>query len=208
MTDCFELIAYYWSYRRRISNYRKLQPDTPLVPQHYFFKHRKYFADFNFRALILTAKFRENWTTRKFPILRYLILRGYYRKCKRYNLQHLMTSRLISSVLTWIKRSMLDATLYRKKLKQGHRKTDPEKLERRGNKPSPNSQSDDHISMLSRVNKKTWQVPRTCQKIISEDDWLQIKTPIEWRNWATYTCTIHNTTFTVINPNYLDTKKK
>ena len=34
----------------------------------------------------------------------------------RYNLQHIMTSLLISSVLTWIKRSMLDAALYRKKL--------------------------------------------------------------------------------------------
>ena len=32
--NCFEIIAYYWSYRRRISNYRKLQPHTPLVPQH------------------------------------------------------------------------------------------------------------------------------------------------------------------------------
>ena len=29
--------------------------------------------DFNFRGLILTAKFRENWTARKFPVLRYLI---------------------------------------------------------------------------------------------------------------------------------------
>ena len=33
---------------------------------------------------------------------------------KRYNLQHIMTSLLISSVLTWIKRSMLDDALYRK----------------------------------------------------------------------------------------------
>ena len=31
----------------------------------------KYFADFNFRGLQLTAKYRENWTTQKFPILRY-----------------------------------------------------------------------------------------------------------------------------------------
>ena len=74
---------------------------------------------------------------------------------KRYNLQHIMTSFLISSVLTWIKRLMLDAALYRKKLKQVHRKTDPEKLERCGNKPNAISQSDDHISMLSCVNKKT-----------------------------------------------------
>ena len=66
-----------------------------------------------------------------------------------------MTSLLISSVLIWIKRLMLDAALYRKKLKQAHRKTDPEKLERRGNKPSAISQSDDNISMLSHVNKKT-----------------------------------------------------
>ena len=43
---------------------------------------------------------------------------------------------------------MLDAALYRKKLKQVHRKTDPEKLGRRGNKPNTISQSDDHISML------------------------------------------------------------
>ena len=81
---------------------------------------------------------------------------------KRYNLQYIMTSLLISSVLTWIKRLMLDATLYRKKLKQVHRKTDPEKLERHSNKPSAISQSDDHISMLSRVNKKI--------KIISDDN--------------------------------------
>ena len=32
----------------------------------------KYFADFNFRGSRLTAKYRENWTTRKFPILRYV----------------------------------------------------------------------------------------------------------------------------------------
>ena len=31
----------------------------------------KYFVDFNFRGLMQTAKFRENWTTRKFPVLRY-----------------------------------------------------------------------------------------------------------------------------------------
>ena len=48
---------------------------------------------------------------------------------KRSNLQHIVTSLLISSVLTWIKRSMLAAALYRKKLKQVHRKTNPEKLE-------------------------------------------------------------------------------
>ena len=72
---------------------------------------------------------------------------------KRCNLQHIMTSLLISSVLTWIKRSMLYAALYRKKLKQVHRKTDAEELERRGNKPSAISQSDDHISMLSREHK-------------------------------------------------------
>ena len=69
--------------------------------------------------------------------------------CLRDIIFNFMTSFLISSVLTWIKRSMLDATLYRKKLKQVHRKTDPEKLEKRGNKPSASSQSDDHISMLS-----------------------------------------------------------
>ena len=78
---------------------------------------------------------------------------------KRYNLQHIMTSLLISSDLTWIKRLMLDATLYCKKLKQVHRKTDPVKLERHGNKPSTISQSDDHISMLSHVNKKTDRYP-------------------------------------------------
>ena len=83
---------------------------------------------------------------------------------KRYNLQQIMTSLLISSVLTWIKRSMLDAALYRKKLKQVHRKTDPEKLERRGNKPSAISQSDDHISMLSHVNKKTDRYPERVKK--------------------------------------------
>ena len=32
-----------------------------------FKKNRKYFADFNFHGLILTTKFRENWTMRKFP---------------------------------------------------------------------------------------------------------------------------------------------
>ena len=31
----------------------------------------KYFANFNFRGSRLTAKYRENWTTLKFPILRY-----------------------------------------------------------------------------------------------------------------------------------------
>ena len=30
----------------------------------------KYFVDFNFRGSGLTGKYRENWTTRKFPILR------------------------------------------------------------------------------------------------------------------------------------------
>ena len=49
---------------------------------------------------------------------------------------------------------MLDASLYRKKLKEIHRKADPEKLERRSNKPSAISQSDDQISMLSRVKKR------------------------------------------------------
>ena len=81
-----------------------------------------------------------------------------------YNLQHIMTSLLISSVLTWIKSLMLDATLYRKKLKQVHRKTDTEKLERRVNKPSAISQSDDHISMLSHVNKKTDRYPERVKK--------------------------------------------
>ena len=33
----------------------------------------KYFADFNFHGSQLTAKYRENWTTRKFPILRYVL---------------------------------------------------------------------------------------------------------------------------------------
>ena len=83
---------------------------------------------------------------------------------KRYNLQHIMTSLLISSVLIWIKRSMMDAALYRKKLKQVHRKTDSEKLERHGNKPSAISQSDDNISMLSRVNKKTDRYPECVKK--------------------------------------------
>ena len=34
VTDCLEIIAYYWSYRRPTSHYRKLQPYTPVVPQH------------------------------------------------------------------------------------------------------------------------------------------------------------------------------
>ena len=59
---------------------------------------------------------------------------------------------------------MLDAALYRKKLKQNHRKTDPEKRKRRGNKPSTISQSDAHISMLSRVNKKTDRYPEHVKK--------------------------------------------
>ena len=75
-----------------------------------------------------------------------------------------MTSLLTSSVLTWIKRLMLDATLYGKKLKQVHRKTNPEKFERRGNKPNAISQSDDQISMLSRVNKKTDRYPERVKK--------------------------------------------
>ena len=59
---------------------------------------------------------------------------------------------------------MLDAALYRKKLKQVYRKTDPEKLKRRGNKSSAISQSDDHINMLSRVNKKTDRNPEPVKK--------------------------------------------
>ena len=59
---------------------------------------------------------------------------------------------------------MLDAALYHKKLKQVHRKNDPEKLERRGNKPSAISQSDDHISMLLCVNKKTDRYPEHVKK--------------------------------------------
>ena len=71
---------------------------------------------------------------------------------------------MISSVLIWIKRWMLDAALYRKKLTQVHRKTDPEKLERRGNMPSAISQSDDHIGMSSHVNKKTDRYPECVKK--------------------------------------------
>ena len=59
---------------------------------------------------------------------------------------------------------MLDAALYRKKLKQNLRKTDTEKRERRGNKPSAISQSNDHISMLSRVNRKTDRYPEHVKK--------------------------------------------
>ena len=59
---------------------------------------------------------------------------------------------------------MLDAALYRKKLKQVQRKTDPEKLKRRGNKPSAICQSDDHISMLSHVNKNTDRYPERVKK--------------------------------------------
>ena len=59
---------------------------------------------------------------------------------------------------------MLDGALYHKKLDQVHRKPGPEKLERRGNKPSAISQSDDHISMLSRVNKKTDRYPERVKK--------------------------------------------
>ena len=59
---------------------------------------------------------------------------------------------------------MLDAAMYRKNLKQVHRKTDTEKLERRGNKPRARSQSDDHISMLSLVNKKTDRYPECVKK--------------------------------------------
>ena len=59
---------------------------------------------------------------------------------------------------------MLDAALHRKKLKHVHRKTDPEKLERRGNKPSATSQLDNDISMLSRVNKKTDKYPECVKK--------------------------------------------
>ena len=51
-----------------------------------------------------------------------------------------------------------------KKLKQVHRKTDPEKLERHASTPSAISQSDDHISMLSRVNKKTDRHPERVKK--------------------------------------------
>ena len=34
-------------------------------------KPGKYLADFNYRGSRLTAKYREIWTTRVFPILRY-----------------------------------------------------------------------------------------------------------------------------------------
>ena len=37
---------------------------------------------------------------------------------------------LIGVPLIWIKRSMLDTALYHKKLKQDHRKTDPESEKR------------------------------------------------------------------------------
>ena len=70
---------------------------------------------------------------------------------KRYNLQHVMTSLLISSVrlaCLWLRS---DTALQRKKLIQYHRKNDHEKRERHG----AISQSDAHISMLSCVNKKT-----------------------------------------------------
>ena len=90
----------------------------------------------------------------------YLILRGILSYVKEIQ----FATHHATSVLTWIKRSMLDAALYRKKLKQVHRKTVPEKLERRGNKPSAISQSDDHISMLSRVNKKTDRYPERVKK--------------------------------------------
>ena len=59
---------------------------------------------------------------------------------------------------------MLDAALYHKKLKQVHRKTNTEKLERQGNKPSAISQSDGHISMLSLMNKKTDRCPERVKK--------------------------------------------
>ena len=45
-------------------------------------------------------------------------------------------------------------------------KTDHEKCERRRNKPSAISQSDAHISMLSRVNKKTDRYPQRAKKNI------------------------------------------
>ena len=74
----------------------------------------------------------------------------------------------------WIEMSMLDAALYRKKIKQDHRKTDPEKRERCGftlNKPSAISQSDAHISMLSHVNEKTDRYPESVKTY-----WLQLNT--------------------------------
>ena len=44
------------------------------------------------------------------------------------------------------------------------KKNDPEKLERRGHQPSAISQSDDHISILSCVNKKTDRYPERVKK--------------------------------------------
>ena len=129
---------------------------TWLAWKHHIFSRRKWVAIICFLLEYLFRK-RNQWNA--CIMTTYLILRGYYRMSKRSNLQHIVTSLLISSSLTWIKRSMLAAALYRKKLKQVHRKTNPEKLERHGNKPSAISQSYDHISMLSRVNKKTDRYP-------------------------------------------------
>ena len=75
-----------------------------------------------------------------------------------------MTSLLVSSVRPACLSFGSDAVLYHKKLIQDHRKTDPEKRERCGNKPSAISQSDAHISMLSRVNKKTDKYPERVKK--------------------------------------------
>ena len=113
---------------------------------------------FSFRIFIKEEKWNACIMTT------YLILREYYCMSKRYNLQHIMTSLLISSVLTWIKRLMLNAALTAKSKKQVHRKINLEKLERHGNKPSAISQSDDHISMLSCVNKKTDRYPEHVKK--------------------------------------------
>ena len=68
------------------------------------------------------------------------------------NLQHIITSFLI---FCFDLDQKADVGCRPVPLKQVHRKIDTEKLERRGNKPSTISQSDDHISMLLRVNKKT-----------------------------------------------------
>ena len=67
MAKSFEIIAYCWSYRRRISNYCKLQPYTPLVLQHYFFQKYKnisrilIFADWHWPRNSAKIGRRENF---------------------------------------------------------------------------------------------------------------------------------------------------
>ena len=56
----------------------------------------KYFADLNFRGSRLTVKYRKNWMTRKFSILRYYIWFGAQKK--RLNEKVILSTYIVKHV--------------------------------------------------------------------------------------------------------------